>query len=219
LSVVAMLVIVFFFVTSSDSGSLVLDMLASGGSTQTPVATRVYWAVLEGVAAAALLVVGGSVALTALQTLSISTALPFSIILVLACWSLLRAFRHEVATMPHYIELLPASGDPAQAAGAAPRPLPVGHPRRRLRTELGGVSATPPGTQPPGGVRAPAATEPVPPTVLPSRPLGAGLRVAPETGQVAVEAVTDPLAGEVFQTAEFVASQEFLDQNARTEQD
>src|SRR5690606_26027181 len=99
------------------------------------------------------------------------------------------------------------------------RPLPVGHPRRRLRTELGGVSATLSGMQPPADLGAPGATEPVPPTILHYRPLGAGLQVDPETGQVAVEAVTDPLAGEVFQTAEFVASQEFLDQNARTEQD
>ena len=62
LSVLAMIVVVTFFVTSSDSGSLVIDMLASGGNTNTPVATRVYWSILEGVAAAVLLVVGGSVA-------------------------------------------------------------------------------------------------------------------------------------------------------------
>ena len=100
LSVIAMIVVVFFFVTSSDSGSLVIDMLASGGSTDTPKSTRIYWAVPEGVAAAVLLVVGGSAALNALQTLSISTAAPFSIILLLACISLTRAFRHDVATMP-----------------------------------------------------------------------------------------------------------------------
>ena len=220
LSVVAMTVIVFFFVTSSDSGSLVLDMLASGGSTQTPVATRVYWAVLEGVAAAALLVVGGSVALTALQTLSISTALPFSIILVLACWSLLRAFRHEVATMPHYIELLPTSGDPTQSAAGAPQHLPTGHhPGRRLRSELGGVSATLAGMQPPADVGGGGGAQPVGPTILHYRPLGAGLQVDSETGEVTVDTVTDPLAGEVFETPEFVASQEFLDQQGQSEQE
>ncbi len=58
-SVIAIFVIVFFFVTSSDSGSLVVDILSSGGDLDPPKATRVYWAVLEGAAAAVLLVVGG----------------------------------------------------------------------------------------------------------------------------------------------------------------
>lgn len=104
-SVLAILVIIFFFVTSSDSGSLVIDVLASGGDTETPKVTRIYWAVLEGVAAAVLLLVGGSASLTALQTVSIATAVPFSIVLVLACISLYRAFRYEVAIMPRYMRV------------------------------------------------------------------------------------------------------------------
>ena len=78
-SVLAILIIVFFFVTSSDSGSLVLDILSTGGKLETPKITRVYWSVLEGVAAAVLLLVGGTGSLVALQTASIATAVPFSV--------------------------------------------------------------------------------------------------------------------------------------------
>ena len=221
LSVIAIIVIIFFFVTSSDSGSLVIDMLASGGSTETPTLTRVYWAVMEGVAAAALLIVGGSVALTALQTLAVSTALPFSIILVLACWSLLKAFRHEVARMPHYIEVLAQPEPTASGASGPPGASPGPHARARtLRTQLGGVSATLAGMLPPvpssGQGRDEEAT-----AIVHYRPLGAALRVEPETGQVDVAVVEDPLAGEVFETAEFLASQEFVDQGGTrdTEED
>ena len=214
LSIIAMVIIVFFFVTSSDSGSLVIDMLASGGSTETPTLTRVYWAVLEGAVAAALLVVGGTVALTALQTLAVSTALPFSIILLLACWSLLRAFRHEVATMPHYIEMLtPADA----AAGGVPPGSPPGgppavsEPGRRWRSQLTGVSATLSGMRPPQPGAAPDQGQAAA-SIVHYRPLGAGLKIDAQTGEVDVHVVQDPLAGEVFETAEFVASQEFLNQ-------
>ncbi|MGB3481608.1 MAG: BCCT family transporter [Mycobacterium sp.] len=114
-SVLAVAVIVFFFVTSSDSGSLVIDILSSGGDLDPPKATRVYWSVLEGVAAAVLLVVGGAGSLTALQTASIATALPFSIVMVVACWSMLRAFRYDVATTPRLMQISAADGAPATA--------------------------------------------------------------------------------------------------------
>ena len=104
-SVLAIAVVVFFFVTSSDSGSLVIDILSTGGDLETPKITRVYWSVLEGVAAAVLLLVGGSGSLTALQTASIATAVPFSIVLVLACVSMLKAFRYDVATTPRYLRV------------------------------------------------------------------------------------------------------------------
>jgi choline/glycine/proline betaine transport protein len=104
-SVVAVAVIVFFFVTSSDSGSLVIDILSSGGELDPPKATRVYWALLEGVAAGVLLLVGGAGSLTALQTASIATALPFSIVMVVACWAMLRAFRYDVATTPRLLQI------------------------------------------------------------------------------------------------------------------
>ncbi|ULQ47049.1 BCCT family transporter [Flagellatimonas centrodinii] len=92
---VATVVVVTFFVTSSDSGSLVIDMLTSGGELDPPRVQRVFWAVLEGVVAAVLLVAGG---LGALQTASIATGLLFSVVMVLMCVSLLKAFRHEPIT-------------------------------------------------------------------------------------------------------------------------
>ncbi len=104
-SVLAIVVVVFFFVTSSDSGSLVIDILSTGGALETPKVTRVYWSILEGVAAAVLLLVGGAGSLTALQTASIATAVPFSVIMVLACVSMLKAFRYELATTPRYLQV------------------------------------------------------------------------------------------------------------------
>jgi len=84
----ATLCIVLFFVTSSDSASLVIDIVASGGNPDPPVGTRLFWALAEGAVAAALLVAGG---LEALQAASITAALPFTVILVLACIGLVRA--------------------------------------------------------------------------------------------------------------------------------
>ncbi len=91
-STLAILLVVTFFVTSSDSGSLVVDMLTSGGGTDSPVWRRVFWAVLEGVIAAALLLAGG---LAALQSAAIASALPFSAIMLLMCWGLWRALQQE----------------------------------------------------------------------------------------------------------------------------
>ncbi|MBK1700805.1 BCCT family transporter [Thiococcus pfennigii] len=85
--VLATLIIITFFVTSSDSGSLVIDMITAGGKTEPPVAQRVFWAVTEGAVAAALLVAGG---LSALQTAAIATGLPFAALLLLLIWSLHR---------------------------------------------------------------------------------------------------------------------------------
>jgi len=91
LSTIAMIVattsIILFFVTSSDSASMVIDIIASGGNPDPPVGTRLFWAILEGLVAAVLLLAGG---LTALQTASITAALPFTIVLILLCVSLLR---------------------------------------------------------------------------------------------------------------------------------
>ncbi len=104
-SVLAIVVIIVFFVTSSDSGSLVIDVLSSGGDLDPPKVTRIYWAVLEGAAAAILLLVGGAGSLTALQTASIATAAPFSLIMVAACVSMLRAFRYDLATTTQLLHL------------------------------------------------------------------------------------------------------------------
>lgn len=91
-SVIAVILIITFFVTSSDSGSLVVDTIASKGEGEAPVWQRVFWAVLEGVVAAALLVAGG---LGALQSASIIIALPFAAIMLIATWGLYRALHLE----------------------------------------------------------------------------------------------------------------------------
>ncbi|MBF38245.1 MULTISPECIES: BCCT family transporter [unclassified Idiomarina] len=86
-SFVTVLLIITFFVTSSDSGSLVIDSLASGGM-ETPVWQRVFWASSEGVVAAVLLVAGG---LGALQTAAITSALPFAVIILISAAGMWRA--------------------------------------------------------------------------------------------------------------------------------
>lgn len=92
LSIVGIILVVVFFVTSSDSGSLVVDHLTSGGKLESPVPQRIFWAVMEGVVAATLLVGGG---LSALQTASIITGLPFTIILLVMIYSLYLGLRQE----------------------------------------------------------------------------------------------------------------------------
>ncbi|MFW1677806.1 BCCT family transporter [Pontibacter sp. JAM-7] len=93
-SLLATILVITFFVTSSDSGSLVVDMLTSGGTgDDSPVWQRIFWSVTEGLIAAGLLLAGG---LSALQTATIASALPFTIVMLLMCWGLLRALRLEV---------------------------------------------------------------------------------------------------------------------------
>ncbi|WP_299125130.1 BCCT family transporter [uncultured Alcanivorax sp.] len=87
-SFLAVCLIVTFFVTSSDSGSLVVDSLASGGVLETPAWQRIFWAVLEGAIASVLLLAGG---LSALQTMTMVSALPFAIIILLAAVGMWRA--------------------------------------------------------------------------------------------------------------------------------
>ncbi|MBD3671634.1 MAG: BCCT family transporter [Gammaproteobacteria bacterium] len=88
----ATVVIVTFFVTSSDSGSLVIDIITAGGKANPPVAQRIFWALTEGVVAAALLMSGG---LTALQTAAIATGLPFAIILIMLIYSLAKSLSED----------------------------------------------------------------------------------------------------------------------------
>ena len=89
-SMVAIAMVVVFFVTSADSGALVVDMLASGGAEGSPVWQRIFWSSLMGVVAIALLLADG---LEALQTATIASALPFSVILLLAVWGLFKALK------------------------------------------------------------------------------------------------------------------------------
>ena len=95
-SLFALFMLVLFFVTSSDSGSLVINKITSGGKDNTPRIQRVIWAIIQGLIAVVLLVGGGSYALSAIQSGAISMALPFIFILMSAMFSLLRVVCIEV---------------------------------------------------------------------------------------------------------------------------
>jgi choline/glycine/proline betaine transport protein len=90
--ILATFLVVTFFVTSSDSGSLVIDHLTSGGKHDVPKAQRIFWAVTEGGVAAILLLGGG---LSALQTAAITTGLPFAVILCLMCYTVYLGLDNE----------------------------------------------------------------------------------------------------------------------------
>jgi choline/glycine/proline betaine transport protein len=92
-SIVGMLLVTIFFVTSSDSGSLVVDNLTSGGKLDSPAPQRVFWATMEGVVAAVLLIGGG---LSALQTAAITTGLPFAFVLLIMAYSLNQGLNREL---------------------------------------------------------------------------------------------------------------------------
>jgi BCCT family betaine/carnitine transporter len=92
-SLLGIILVIVFFVTSSDSGSLVIDTITAGGKTDSPVAQRVFWCGFEGLVAAVLLLVGGAQSLTALQAMSVSTGFPFTIVLLGMCVSLLIGLR------------------------------------------------------------------------------------------------------------------------------
>ncbi len=104
----AILLVTIFFVTSSDSGSLVVETLAAGGKEDAPVLARVYWAVLEGVCAALLLMAGG---LTALQTMTLISALPFVIVMLMLVYGLMKGMSADVARLQP--RLGPAAAFPA----------------------------------------------------------------------------------------------------------
>ena len=95
-SFLGIVLVIVFFVTSSDSGSLVIDTITAGGKTDAPVAQRVFWCVFEGLVAATLLLVGGTSALTGLQAMAVSTGFPFTIVLLLMCVSLFIGLRHAL---------------------------------------------------------------------------------------------------------------------------
>ncbi len=105
-SFITVILIVTFFVTSSDSASLVIDSLAAGGIANTPALQRAFWASLEGVVAAVLLLAGG---LHALQSMTIVSALPFSIILLIAAVGMWRALAIETHRDKSLAQQRPAS--------------------------------------------------------------------------------------------------------------
>lgn len=94
-SALAIMLVLVFFITSSDSGSLVIDSITSGGKVDSPVSQRVFWASVLGLIAGVLLFGGGSEALSALQAGAVTTGLPFTVILLLMCVSLYRGLSNE----------------------------------------------------------------------------------------------------------------------------
>ena len=85
--------VVFFFVASSDSGSMVIDIITAGGNPDPPKPQRLFWAILEGTVAAILLLGGGMVAL---QTAAISTGLPFAVVMFLMCFAVIKGLLDHV---------------------------------------------------------------------------------------------------------------------------
>lgn len=96
LNVLGIILIAGFFITSSDSGSLVVDSITSGGRTDSPVGQRVFWAFSEGTIAAVLAIGGG---LTALQAATIATGLPFAIILLFMCFALYKGLDEDMTQL------------------------------------------------------------------------------------------------------------------------
>lgn len=94
-SFIGILLVIVFFVTSSDSGSLVIDTITAGGKIDAPVSQRVFWCVFEGLVAIALLLGGG---LASLQSMVISTGLLFTVVLLLMCVCVLMGLRSERAS-------------------------------------------------------------------------------------------------------------------------
>ncbi len=99
LSIIATILVMSFFVTSSDSGSIVVNSITSGGRLKTPTRQRVFWAALEGFVASLLLIIGGDQALSALQAAVIATGLPFAVIITVMSFVLLasleRTYRRQ----------------------------------------------------------------------------------------------------------------------------
>lgn len=91
-SFLAIILVVVFFVTSSDSGSLVIDVISAGGKVDAPAPQRVFWCTFEGLVAIALILGGG---LVALQAMAVSTGFPFTIVLLIATVSVIKGLSTE----------------------------------------------------------------------------------------------------------------------------
>ncbi|WP_339692179.1 BCCT family transporter [Celeribacter baekdonensis] len=92
-SLVGIVLVVVFFVTSSDSGSLVIDTITAGGKVDAPVPQRAFWCIFEGAVAIVLLLSAGG--LQSLQSMVISTGLPFTVVLLLMCFAVARGLHAE----------------------------------------------------------------------------------------------------------------------------
>ena len=95
-SIIGIFMVSVFFVTSSDSGSLVIDSITSGGKLNAPVGQRIFWALIEGFVAIALLLGGG---LAAMQTASVSTGILFLLILFVICYSLIIDLKKDLSAV------------------------------------------------------------------------------------------------------------------------
>ena len=120
ISMVAIIMVVVFFVTSADSGAMVVDMLASGGIDKTPIWQRVFWSSSMGIVAIALLLADG---LKALQTATIATALPFTIALLCSMWGLLKALKLDATKRGIRYQALNISRPAPRSAGGWQRRL------------------------------------------------------------------------------------------------
>lgn len=122
ISTLAVIMVVVFFVTSADTGAMVVDMLASGGQENTPLRQRVFWAASMGLVAIALLLADG---LKALQTATIASALPFTLALLFSTRGLLKALKLDATKRDLRYQALAISPTASRAAGNW---------QRRLRT-------------------------------------------------------------------------------------
>jgi len=91
-SFIGIVLVIVFFVTSSDSGSLVIDTITAGGKVDAPVVQRIFWCTFEGLVAIALLLGGG---LASLQAAAIATGFPFALVLVVMCWATFKGLRAD----------------------------------------------------------------------------------------------------------------------------
>ncbi|MFT5707238.1 MAG: BCCT family betaine/carnitine transporter [Oceanospirillaceae bacterium] len=99
LSMIGIILVLVFFITSSDSGSLVIDSITAGGKENAPVSQKVFWCSFEGIVAIVLLLVGGSEAIGALQAMAVSTGLPFTLVLLAMCVSLYMGLKQASAKL------------------------------------------------------------------------------------------------------------------------
>lgn len=91
-SFVGIVLVIVFFITSSDSGSLVIDAITAGGKVDAPKPQRVFWAIIEAMIAIALITGGG---LVALQAMAVSTGLPFTVVLLVGCIAVVKGLMSE----------------------------------------------------------------------------------------------------------------------------
>ncbi|MET9540964.1 BCCT family transporter [Streptomyces sp. NPDC006553] len=149
-SVIAMILVMTYFITSADSASLVMGSLTSRGSLNPPTWLVVAWGVLMAAVAAVLLVVGG---LSSLQTATILVALPFVVVMLVLCWALLKELREDPGAGPARHHALHGLRDAVRTLVGEAMTDQGGDPDHRLRRAAKARTDTDPpeGTGPPRG--------------------------------------------------------------------